>query len=273
MKRPLIALSLLAGLALSLGGCVVIDTKEQVKTFPVPYIAGSPVNVKAHNGHIKVKKAAGAEVQVIATLRMQSDERLNATVISANRDGKGTLVIVATPPDNKWLSSEGCAFDITVPDAVGVTLTSDNGRIEATGLAGAAELKTSNGAIVIQSHDGPVTAESRNGRVEVSSAAGPVRCSTSNGAVKVSLGPSNSGPVQIDTSNGAISLALSRSFAGTISASTSNGSISTPDIESRHPSIDVNRVGARKASVKVGPGGTTSTLSTSNGSISISFTE
>ena len=63
---------------------------------------------------------------------MVSDERLLATTISANRDGSGVLVIEATPPDGGWKSSEGCAFDISIPDAKDVTLKSSNGAIQAT---------------------------------------------------------------------------------------------------------------------------------------------
>lgn len=262
-----------AGSAFSLGGChFALDTKEQVTTIPVPHVAGSGLKVTAHNGHIDVKKASGAEVSIVATLRMISDERLKATTITANRDAAGILVISATPPD-EWKGNEGCGFDITLPEARGITLKTSNGSIHTSDLAGAAELATSNGSITVASHDGAVHAGTSNGRVEVVDVTGGVDCTTSNGSVKVTLAAASPGPVKIDTSNGSITLEVGKAFAGSISADTSNGSISTPDARSGYAALNVQRQGKHRAVVTLGSSGAKSTLDTSNGSITIKFAD
>ena len=267
------ALAAAAGLTFSLSGCMVgLDTKEQVTTIPVPHVPSSGLKVTAHNGHIGVKKTGEPDVKVVATLRMISDERLQATTIAASRDRDGILVITATPPENLWKSNEGCAFDITLPEARGITLKTDNGGVETSGLAGAAEIETSNGSVTVSSQDGPVRARTSNGRVEIIDASGAVDCTTSNGSVTVSLAPSSPGPVKIDTSNGAITLALGKSFAGSITADTSNGSISTPEANSGHPTANIQRQDKHHAVITIGSG-KKSNLETSNGSITIKYAD
>lgn len=271
MFRRSALLVLAAGLCLPLTGCIVgLDTKEQVTTIPVPHVSGSGLKVTTRNGHIYVKKSDGSDIQIVATLRMVSDERLHGTTISANRDSSGVLVIEATPPDGSWKSSEGCAFDISIPDAKDVTLKSSNGAIQAAGLSGAAELESSNGSVTVSSHNGPVHAKTSNGRIDVSGAAGPVQCSTSNGTVNVSLaGP---GPADIHTSNGSITLEIGKGFVGTIAAKTSNGSISTPSGAPGFPSFEVQRESKHRAKVTLGPG-PASELQTSNGSVTIKLAD
>lgn len=271
MFRRSALLVLAAGLCLPLTACMVsIDTKEQVTTIPVPHVAGSGLKVVTRNGHITAKKSEGSDIQIIATLRMQSDERLQGTTISANRDGTGVLVIGAMPPGGEWRSNEGCSFDISVPDASGINFKSSNGRIEIAGLSGKAEVESSNGALVVSSHNGPVHAETSNGHIDVTGATGPVDCSTSNGAVRVSLaGP---GPVRIDTSNGSITLEVGKAFAGSIEIRTSNGSISTPTAAPGFPSLTVQREGKEHAKVTLGTG-PRSALETNNGSVTVKLAE
>lgn len=267
MLRRSALLIMAAGLCLPLAACVVrIDTKQQVTTIPVPHVSGSGLKVITRNGHITATRSAGADVQIIATLRMVNDERLRETTISANRDGSGVLVIAAMPPGGEWKSSEGCSFDVTLPDANGVNLKSSNGKIETSGLSGAAEAESSNGSLVISSHNGPIHAETSNGHIDITAATGSVNCSTSNGAVKVSLkGP---GPVRIDTNNGAITLQVGKAFAGSINIKTSNGSISTPSAAPGFPSLTVQREGKNRAKVSLGTG-PASELDTSNGSVTV----
>lgn len=267
------ALTVMAsGLCLALGGCV-LATKEQVTTIPVPHMAGSALIVTAHNGHITVHTASGSQVQVVATLRMTSDERLATTTITANRDTAGALVIAATPPGGSWQSNEGCGFDVSLPDVQNATLKSNNGRIELAGASGAAIVKTSNGSISISRHSGSIDADTSNGRIEIDGASGPVKAETSNGSVRIVLGSGSAGPVNVETSNGAVTLQVASSFAGTISAKTSNGSISAPEARSGSTPISVDRSGRTQATVRIGTGGPDSSIRTSNGSITIRFAD
>jgi len=270
MIRRAAYVAIVAGLSLS--GCTnLIPVKEQVTTITVPHSAGGGLDVAARNGFIVIKSSPRADIQIIATLRMTTDDRLAGTTISANRDAAGTLIVAATPPGGNWLGSEGCSFDITMPDVNGVSARSGNGRIEITGTAGPATLQTSNGAIFVNQHAGSLNAKTSNGRIEVAGVTGAVKADTSNGAVRVALSPQNAGPVDIDTSNGAVTLEIGPSFAGTVSASTSNGSVTGP----KHgpTSFAFEKTGRTKAKLRVGSGGESSTIRSSNGSISIRFAE
>lgn len=268
MLRRAALTAIAAGLCLGLSGCV-LATKEQVTTIPVPHVASSGLNVSAHNGSILVHTGGPASVQIVATLRMTTDERLAATTISANRDTQGVLTVLATPPGGSWFSNEGCSFDISLPDAAGVTLKSNNGRIELTGSSGNALLRTSNGAIKVERHSGPLDADTSNGRIEVTSARGPVKAQTSNGSVRVSLAPEGAGPIDIDTSNGAVTLELSTSFSGLIAAKTSNGSITGPEPRSDSQTVTTLSKKRGHAKFQVGTSNQESVIDTSNGSITI----
>lgn len=270
MIRRAACVALLAGLALS--GCTnLIPVKEQVTTVTVPHSSGGGLDVTSRNGFIIVRSSPRADIQIIATLRMTTDDRLAGTIISANRDSTGTLIIAATPPGGTWLRSEGCGFDVTMPEVTGVAARSSNGRIEITGTSGSADLQTSNGAIIVNQHAGNIKAKTSNGRVEITDVSGTVKADTSNGAVRVTLSSQSAGPVDIDTSNGAVTLQLGASFAGTVSASTSNGSITGPKQGST--SFAFEKTGRSKARLRVGSGGEASTIRSSNGSITIRFAE
>lgn len=270
MTRSAVCLALAAGLALF--GCTnFLPVKEQVTTITVPHSSGGGLDVTTRNGVIIVRAEPRADVQIIATLRMTTDDRLAGTTITANRDAAGTLLVAATPPGGTWMGSEGCGFEITMPDVRGITARSSNGRIEVSGTAGDADLRTSNGAIIVKKHAGKVSADTSNGRIELSDVSGPVTADTSNGAVRVSLSPQNAGPVDIDTSNGSVTLEIGAAFAGTITASTSNGSVRGP---TQGPStFAFEKSGRSKATLRVGTGGESSAIRSSNGGITIRFAE
>jgi hypothetical protein len=239
--------------------------QERTADLVPPHVTGKPVEVQAHNGAVSVRRAAGEAAAVHATLRMETVERLSDTTIAADRQGDGTLLIRAIPPAGGWHSGEGCGFEVTVPDASGVTVTGDNGRIEVEGLGGNADLRTSNGAVAVRNHSGPVAAATSNGRIEVFAAHGPVNARTSNGRVSIALADDGTGPFTVQTSNGAIELTLSPAFRGVVNMATSHGSIHAPDGNG----MTLRSTGTRTATLTVGDGGRTSDAQTSNGSITV----
>lgn len=269
--------TLLAAASLTLiplGGCVVggcsfvaqsPPLKEKAATVSAPHEAAKGLEVHARNGSVLIKPSSGGDVSVTATLRMLSDERLADTTIAANRQADGTLLIEARPPGGKWESSEGCSFEIALPDASGVKAISDNGRIELQGMSGEATLTTSNGAVTSRDHRGPVHASTSNGSVKVEAAHGPVEARSSNGAITVTLADDSPGPVAAKTSNGSIEIHLGAAYKGTLDVSNSNGSVKCPE----GTGIQVRRSGKHAATVTVGDGGPTSEVRTSNGAITV----
>jgi DUF4097 and DUF4098 domain-containing protein YvlB len=191
-----------------------------------PHIAGTALRVETANGSIKVAKVDRPDVAVVAQISALTAARLAGTKISATRFGDGTLMIQCDWPGGKPESREACSFDVQIPEAVGVSLESENGDLQLADLAGAAHLLTTNGNVHIDRQAGPIKATTTNGTVAVSEAVGPVKADTANGAIKIALAPQAAGPIEASGVNTAIDLAVGPAFAGTLSLSTTNGIVS-----------------------------------------------
>lgn len=233
----------------------------------VASVADMPLDVKTDNGDVVATKTAGGETVIVAKLRAVTQERLDAAAVRAERQPDGTLTIVVDWPEGKRRSNEGCDFEITIPSAMGLTLRTNNGNVESGGFAGPATLVTSNGDITVRGHDGPVAADSSNGAIVVEDVP-TVKARTSNGDVTVRLSADGAGPVTATSSNGSITFTPGAAFVGTLDCDTSNGRITdatgAPTTGTPTRGHRTMRFGAGDASAS-----TTSTLDTSNGSISI----
>jgi DUF4097 and DUF4098 domain-containing protein YvlB len=229
-----------------LPGCIV-HLERETRVVTIDHVAGKALRVTTDNGAVSVDKGEDksdpGKVVVVAELKARSLERLANSTISATRDTDGTLVLAVQWADGRRLGSEGCGFDVTIPDAVGVDLRTGNGAIRMRGLAGEATLETSNGRITVLGHDGPVEAETSNGsvelediagdvavetsngRIDVEGCAGKAECDTSNGSIMIRLDAKSPGPVKAETSNGDITLAVGPAFRGRLVMGTSNGSV------------------------------------------------
>lgn len=272
LPRLLLVLPLASTLLIS--GCMWERAKfRQTTNVTAPHVASSGLKVRTRNGSVQVHKAptADGQVSIAATLYMVSPERLSQATIVANRSSAGVLEISAKPPEGGWRSSEGCSFEIVVPDAAGVELSTGNGALEIEGLSGSAKLDTSNGAITVRDHDGPVVAETSNGRIEATDVGGSIDARTSNGSVTVRLGDRSVGPAKIRTSNGSVTVELSAAFRGALDVSTSNGSVRMPSSAPAGVDKFTSRANRRSAHLQVGDGGPASSIDTSNGSVTVKF--
>lgn len=226
--------------------------------------AGSPLRVEATNGSIAITAADSPEVTINADVRAETQERLDAVQILADREPDGTLVIRAEWPDGGRRSSEGVSFKISLPSPSSTTASSSNGSLSFDGLAGPLSATTSNGSITLRNHRGDAALKTSNGSVTVSASAGALTIATSNGAIKADLAPGAAGPIDLKTSNGSVTIALPASFAGEMSLSTSNGSIRTPE------GCTVLEKSRNNAKIRFGAASTpASKVRTSNGSITI----
>lgn len=251
-----------------------------------PHAASSAIEARTENGSITVSKAGVPDVEVHADIRAVTQARADATVVTAEREGDGSLLISVKWPEGKRQSNEACSLDIKVPDAVGVRLFTSNGDIDAKGLAGAATMETSNGAIIVTDHAGDVAARSSNGdvtltrvggvdahtsngHVEVHGTTGAVKVETSNGGVTIVLDAGNAGPVDAHSSNGSIRMEVGAGFAGVVEVETSNGSI---DVTGAGP-VQIANSGKHRSTLTFGPNGGAgvgkSRLETSNGTVTV----
>ncbi|RPI09903.1 MAG: hypothetical protein EHM65_08680 [Acidobacteriales bacterium] len=177
----------------------------------------------------------------------------------------------------------GASYLIRVPRRTALErIESSNGRIQVTGIEGAARLETSNGSIEANALSGALTARTSNGSVRVGRVLGelnidtsngsirasagklerPVTLHTSNGSIELSVEALGGSGVNVSTSNASITLRLPSSAAASLTASTSNGSI-TNQFESEFR----GRSGKNHLDGTIGAGGPRIRLDTSNGSI------
>jgi DUF4097 and DUF4098 domain-containing protein YvlB len=283
MTVPVLLIAALA--CVVLGGCgtgLAIHRKTELAT--VPHVAGSAIKIASKNGKIHVERVEGlASVEVETEARSSSLERLDLAHLELNRLSDNTLSIHMEWPEGKRARNEGASFTVRVPDANGVDLRSSNGRIEAIGLGGHAEIVTSNGSVIVDRHAGDinvrtsngsiqilepagdVTARSSNGRIRVKDAPAHVNARSSNGPLTILLTDDNPGPVDLSTSNGSIKLGLGSAFQGRLLATTSNASISMADLGP----VTLKSQSKHRVEIVIGEHVHDSKVSTSNGSITV----
>ncbi len=265
--RRMITGVLVAGVGLlHLGGCNWQEAKfRETRELAVEHVPRSGLDVQSVNGSISVEDGAAEQVEIDATIRAISQERLDAVQIVASRRDDGTLVLRAVWPEPGRHGSEGVSFVIRMPEVAAVSLTSSNGALKVVRAQGPVRLHTSNGAITVQEVAESAVCETTNGAITVSMAHASVDADTSNGSVEVSLASENPGPVRIDTSNGAVRLTVGEAFSGVLTAGTSNGRIRLEGV----PEDSVRELGKRSCTLQFGEGTQKSVIDTSNGSITI----
>ena len=268
------------GLHVKFGGATAAF--QETRTSVVEHVVDSAIDVESVNGAITVTESDRADVQVIAHIKAQTEERLRATSVIVARDELNNLNVRVEWPDERK-GNEGCSFQMEVPNAYNVTLRSSNGKITLTGLEGTARLKTNNGAVRVNGFDGDVEvdtsngsvkvhdvegivdADTSNGSIEIINAKQDVIADTSNGSVKVKLADVDSaGPLKIDSSNGSVHLELNSAFAGKLSCRTSNAKIRLDGIGG-----EIIEDGKKSKTIQFGESIAESRVKTSNGSITV----
>ncbi|MBX3373099.1 MAG: DUF4097 family beta strand repeat protein [Phycisphaeraceae bacterium] len=283
-------LALLSMPACSMTGSTHRATRTVTRT--ADHEPGTGLVVTTRNGGIEViRDEAAVSITIQARLTAggespdHAESRLDEIDFRVERAADRALVITAmlpTPP----VSNDSIHFVITHPDPVRADLTTTNGAIATTGLAGRltaetsngrvtvrdhegdARVSTSNGAIEIRGLDGHLRARTSNGAVDARDVRGAVDAETSNGAITVALTRDGSGPVDLATSNGGITLHAGGGFTGHVDMRTSNGTVTVKDPSGRLTAQTLSR---RAGTVVVGEGDTRSSLRSSNGSIVVTL--
>lgn len=285
--RCFVALAAVSICCLSLAGCSFQPIYQATRESTTAHVLESALDVETNNGSITVIRADRTDVEIIAHLKANSQERLDATKIVAERVMGGELRVRVEWPGGVRQNREGCSFEIAVPSASGVVLKGSNGAQKIQGLTGTARLSTSNGTVSVAHHvgdiniessngritaeqiDGSIDARTSNGQIEIREANSSINVHSSNGQIAITMTADATGPVQASTSNGAIKLSVGAQFAGSLNASTSNGNITVSDeLQDRVVSQEKN-----SAELRLSSAAQNSTLETSNGSISIQLIE
>ncbi len=276
--------ALLAAAVLT-GGCVYSDVhlEEGEQTMAVEHVIDSGLVVATKNGSVKVHQADVPDVQIVAHIKAHTFDRIDAFRIDAQHQADGNLHIRALWPDGRRLRNESCSFEITIPSANGVDITSDNGAITITGLGGEAKIVTDNGRITITDHNGPVDAETDNGHITINNVpypvqavsdnggidligvGSPVTVRTDNGRITIKLNDDATGPVNATSDNGSVTLSIGEAFEGQLDIYTDNGSISVTDIRG----ANVTEASKHHMRIVIGESSNKSRLETDNGSVRV----
>ncbi len=282
---PAAALLLIA--AATLGACNVSMervTRLDQRTFDIAAGAQANLTVDTFNGHITVTAMAQATADVSVTAvgtgasKDIAQSALDSVNVAITQNGATLSVAATASGDGPPGGGRGADVDITLPPNVALTLTSSNGRIEATNVNGFVHARTSNGEIVTRAGR-DLDLETSNGAITMSQPAGTIVAHTSNAAVDILNADSvvadvvsSNGPISLSgslgagdqhfqTSNGSLDLRLPPAQGFSITAQTINGAVRTD-----FPGVAVN---GTSVSGTTGDGSARITAETSNGAISV----
>ncbi len=268
-----------------------------------PLRPGGRLVVENYNGSVEITAWDQEMVEIHGTKFANTREQLKEIHIDG-RAVTADAVIVRTIPPMARRGNTGARYVIRVPRRVQLErITSSNGSARVDGIEGPAKIQTSNGAIRIGQHkgsldvstsngsieirmvSGPVVARTSNGRISVDEAFGPMDAATSNGSIVVTMAETPADRTQrFTTTNGGVELTVKDRLLSDLRVSTSNGGVIVrlpPATNARVAASTSNNSitnefpltgnGAtttkRRIDGKIGNGGPTIDISTSNGSI------
>lgn len=237
---------------------------------------GDAVTIRGVNGSITARATTANEVRVEA--RKEGDDDPNEVRIEVIEDARGVLVC-AVYPTRRGRDPNRCGrgedyrmstrnhdvkvhFTVEVPAGVDLEARNVNGGVEALGIAGGVEARTTNGDIAVEG-TGDVGARSTNGDIRIGDAAG-ISARTTNGDIEAALSSQPADDLSFRTVNGRIRLTLPAAVEADVEIRTVNGSIDT-----EFPLTIRGRWGPRSASGEIGGGGPEIELRTTNGSIAL----
>lgn len=271
--------------------------------YSYPVKSGSNVSLESFNGSIEISSWEKDEVEVNGTKYAASEDLLKQIKVEGENQN-GTLRFRVSRPEGRW-GNGGAKLVVRVPKKVTLpSVNSSNGGIRIESIDGAIRARSSNGGIRVRSIHGALNLETSNGTIEANSVEGDLDAHTSNGAVRVeglrggftartSNGsinaridaPADGKPIKVRSSNGGIDLALPGYKNQEIEAESSNSSItvrlpasasaelrastSNSSINSEFPVASSGGTSKHRLEGKLGQGGSTIRLGTSNGSIRI----
>jgi DUF4097 and DUF4098 domain-containing protein YvlB len=271
--------------------------------YSYPLQPGGRLSVENANGSIEISGWDQNTVDVSGTKYARTPELRDALRIEIEHTVDSIYIRTVRPSNRR--GNMGAKYIIKVPRRTQLErIASSNGAIHATDLEGAARLKTSNGAVRAENLQGTLDAQTSNGAIDVQNLGGSaslhttngrvhaeevhgsLEADTSNGGIHVHLAKPDPGrPIKLETSNGPIELTLETLNQNEIRASTSNGGITLHlpggtganlNADTSNSSITTEFEVATQGTLnkhhlegKIGTGGPTIELSTSNGSIRV----
>lgn len=259
MNKALRGAGLLLALLFLATGITLAATYTEDVELSIPASPGLHLSVSSGNGQISVRTWNGSDILVTATKSVTAwssgRARSVAETIKIEVEQKGETVRIAPVFRHYLFVGQKVTFNILVPiDWIGqvdlrtsngaivveglngdLNLNSSNGRIEVDGHAGRLSVHTSNGRIDLRHIDTTLYARSSNGRITIHDAllrgTGEIR--TSNGRITVEGAIYPNGDYEVRTSNGDVAFDLQEPVNLRVDIYTSNGSVRLDGLEVR----------------------------------------
>lgn len=256
----------------------ILHMETRVVEAPAPT---GTVRIEGARGAIRVTGADRPDLRAEAEVAAATVERLSAAVpVIEPGDNGGVRVRIAWPDERQtpeavsWtvdtprtiraVGIEAIKTEVSLRDVSGdAEVRTTDGQVVIVNQAGAVEVGTSNARISIDAPGGAVSAGTTNAGIEVYDARASVDAVTINGAIRVRLAGSASPGMMLRTERGAILLEIGEGYTGTI------------DIETGPDGLDVDpgvlaggalRPGAPGVrTLTIGAGGQRSTIVASQG--------
>ncbi|UCD12884.1 MAG: DUF4097 family beta strand repeat protein [Thermoplasmatales archaeon] len=262
MKKQLLIIGVtLVFLIAGLSGCLGTVTKN----FNGEYEANENtiLKIKNINGEIKINSWDGINVTLNAVIRsyVGNDEleNINIEVVESNN-----VIDIETKYLGTGSVQASTDMTIKIPTYVNVdSVITSNGEVQISDIKGNITAHSSNGAMKIADVDGYVKVSSSNGNLEVKGTTGVDDLTTSNGEIYAEIFDFQKN-ITISTSNGGIKLYINPSLNANIEMTTSNGQISIRGI-----SLNLTLSEEKHKIGKLGDGGNTLNIHTSNGNINL----
>jgi DUF4097 and DUF4098 domain-containing protein YvlB len=261
----------IAGCCIQMGCGVPLAKHTRVVTASAPLAAGGSFAAETHNGSITLTGAEVTDCNVTATITARAGSEDEARRLAEQTRIKlvtspNKLTAKIDKPRTVMNQSVSVSLEVTVPVQTGAALTTHNGNVRISNLAGLIEATTHNGKVTasgvagttkLRTHNGPVTCDQLSGDIKLVSHNGNVRAAYSRSA------PSGL-DVSMVTHNGRIEFAAPPDYSAAAKISTHNGTIST-----ELPIAVVGKIQRGKLQGIIGNGEGRLHLETHNGSIRI----
>lgn len=214
------------------------------------------------NGNVRIEAASGRNLEVVAAKSWRRGNPAEVRV-EALRVSDGVAVCAIWNDPNAECTSTGVRRErrVQIRNYSNDTDVSFTVRLPAGAHVTA---HTTNGDLVITGATAEVSAHTTNGLVTAESSGGPVVAATTNGDVRVRMSRLPSEGASYRTTNGTITLEIPDGTGANIEARTTNGSISS-DFEL----TVTGSISPRSLRGRIGSGGPTLSLSTTNGNVRI----
>jgi DUF4097 and DUF4098 domain-containing protein YvlB len=211
--------------------------------------AVNPLAIDARpNGGIRVRgwdrNDALVRSRIVASADTEADAR---RIVSSVRIVTASGDVHAEGPDRSRGEQWHVSFELQVPRAAMVTLT------------------TTNGGISVEDYRGAATFHVKNGGVTLSNVGGDIRGETTNGGVRVELAGDrwDGTGLDVQTHNGGIRITMPKDYSAALEVGTTHGRVSI-DVP-----VTVQGTIGRHLDTVLGSGGAKIRATTTNGGVSI----